>query len=82
MIIPRDSPLCGMCKKVVNCPCECHISDIVSGYHVNVYSLPLQYTVKNEGKPPERADYILMRIGKMPKSLRYRIREPFRKLLR
>ena len=81
MIIPRDSPLCGMCSRVVNCPCECHIKDLMNGYHEDVYSLLTPIKVKDEGKGPERADYILMRMGKMPKSLKFRLREPFRKLL-
>lgn len=71
-----------MCSRVVNCPCECHIKDLVSGFHENIFSAPGGINIKNEGKCPERADYILMRIGKMPKSLRYKVREPFKKLLR
>lgn len=71
-----------MCKKVVDCPCECHIQDIISSYHEHIFSTPVDYRVKKEPKAPERGDYILMRLGKMPKSLRYRIREPFKKILK
>lgn len=81
MINPINSPNCGMCSRVVNCPCECHTSDIVSGFHENIFSSIKSITVKDEGKPPERADYILMRMGKMPKSLRFRLREPFKRFL-
>ena len=80
MIIPINSDLCGMCKKVINCPCECHISDLVNGYHEHVFSLPTKIKVRNEGPEPERADYILMRLGKMPKTLKYRIREIFKRI--
>ena len=80
MIIPLNSDLCGMCKKVVNCPCECHISDLVNGFHENVFSMPTKIKVRNEGKGPERADYILMRLGKMPKTLKFRIREIFKRI--
>ena len=81
MINPKESPLCGMCSRVVNCPCECHISDIAKGFHENVFSSMTSIKVRNEGKNPERGDYILMRMGKMPKSLRYRIRETFKQFL-
>ena len=80
MIIPLNSDLCGMCKKVINCPCECHISDLVNGFHEHVFSMPTKIKVRNEGKGPERADYILMRLNKMPKTSKYKIREIFRKL--
>lgn len=78
MIIPKESPLCGMCSRIVNCPCECHIQDLANGFHENIFSNPTPIKVKNEGKGPERADYILMRMGKMPKTLRFRIRELLR----
>ncbi len=80
MILPFNSDLCGMCQKVTNCPCECHIIDSVNGYHENVFSLPTKIKVKNEGKGPERADYILMRLGKMPKTNKYKIREIFKRI--
>ena len=80
MIIPLNSDLCGMCKKVVNCPCECHISDLMNGFHEHIFSTPTPIKIKNEGQGPERADYILMRLNKMPKSFKFRIREIFRKL--
>ena len=81
MINPKESPLCGMCSRVVNCPCECHISDITKGFHENVFSGMTSIKVRKEGKGPERGDYVLMRMGKMPKSLKYRIREPFKRFL-
>lgn len=78
MIIPINSDLCGMCKKVINCPCECHISDLMHGYHENVFSMPTKIKVRKEGKGPERADFILMRLNKIPKTLKFRIREIFK----
>ena len=78
MIIPLNSDLCGMCKKVVNCPCECHISDLVNGFHEHVFSMPTKIKVKNEGPGPERVDFNLMRLNKIPKTLKFRIREIFK----
>lgn len=53
----------------------------MNGFHENIFSSPTNIHVRKEGKGPERADYILMRLGKMPKSLKFRLREPFRKIL-
>ena len=78
MINPKDSPLCGLCKKVVDCPCECHISDITSGYHEEVHSVPIDYKVRKEGKGPKRMDYVMMKQGKLPKTMKFRIRELLR----
>jgi hypothetical protein len=48
------------------------------GYHENVFSMPTKIKVKNEGPGPERADFILMRLNKIPKTLKFRIREIFK----
>jgi hypothetical protein len=52
----------------------------MNGFHEHIFSTPTPIKIKNEGKGPERADYILMRLNKMPKSFKFRIREIFRKL--
>ena len=67
-----------MCKKVVNCPCECHIKDITSGFHEDVHSVPVDYKVRNEGKGPMRIDYIMMKQGKIKKTLDYKLKRLFR----
>ena len=80
MIFPKNSNLCGMCSRVTDCPCECHFSNVVNGYHEHIFSTPTSIKVRKEGKGPERADFILMRLGKMPKTFKYKYREIFRKM--
>lgn len=78
LINPKDSPLCGMCKKVVNCPCECHFKNIARGYHEHIFSTPFDAKIRKEKKPSQRLDYIMMKDGKIPKTLTYRIRNLLR----
>ncbi len=80
MINPQNSTLCGLCKKVVNCPCECHVIDISSGYHEEIHSIPIDYKVKNEGKGPIRLDYLLMKQGKIPKSILFRLKKILKRI--
>ena len=78
MINPQNSPLCGMCSKVVDCPCECHIKDIASGFHEDIHSVPIDYKVRNEGKGPTRLDYVMMKQGKLKKTWDYRLKRLIR----
>ena len=80
LINPQNSSLCGLCQKVVNCPCECHVTDISSGYHEEIHSSPIDFKVKNEGKEPMRLDYLLMKNGKIPKSIQYRLKKILKRI--
>lgn len=80
MINPQNSELCGMCKKVVNCPCECHIIDISSGYHEEIHSIPISLKVRKEGKGPTRLDYEMMKQGKIKKSFQYRLKKILKRI--
>lgn len=69
-----------MCSKVIDCPCECHKQNVGEGFHENIFSTPFLGKVKDEGKGPIRLDYGLMRDGKIPKTIIFRLKSFFRLL--